>query len=104
MALKWREVAEKEEYKALPDADKAKAKIAYFYDVVAPNVPEEQVKAVRSSFLNDTARLEIDKAKPSFIKEVVGKSILKLPQRVAGIAIGAMNSPLSFAWSSMSAP
>lgn len=104
MSLKWRDVIEKQEYKALPDAEKSQVKLEYFYDVVAPQIPqEENVNDIRSEFLQDAAKIEIDQGKPSFIKDVIGQTIAKSPKRVAGIALGAVNSPLAFVWGSQAA-
>jgi len=103
MPLKWNEVTAKKEYQELPDSDKAQTKLQYFYDVVAPQVPEEEVISVRSEFLNDVARQEIKQNEQSWLKELVIKPILKLPERATGIGLGAVNSPLAFTWGALEA-
>lgn len=55
MVLKWSQVVEKDEFKALPDAEKESARQEYFNSVVAPNVPPEDLESVRGQFDEDTS-------------------------------------------------
>ncbi|KKM81276.1 hypothetical protein LCGC14_1331470, partial [marine sediment metagenome] len=103
MPLSWREVIDNDEYKALTVSEQAKLKVNYFNELVSPSIEASNIGNARNEFFNFTKQLEIEKEKPSFIKEVIGKSLLKLPQRVAGMALGAMNTPLAFIWGSQTA-
>jgi hypothetical protein len=50
MAKAWKDVIQSPEYNALTPSDKAAAQNQYFNEVVAPNVPEEQIDAVFNQF------------------------------------------------------
>lgn len=62
MATTWSEVAAKPEYQALSDEDKEATRNLYFQDVVAPQVPTDQLEATRTAFDEDT--------KPTLMKSV----------------------------------
>jgi hypothetical protein len=52
MAKKWAEVVKSEGYQKLPDAEKTAAQEQYFSQIVAPNVPEEDIGIAREQFFN----------------------------------------------------
>ena len=99
----WQEVTQNPEYQTLPFADREKAKAQYFNDVVRPNVPEKHVGLANEQFFSDARKHDIEKDEPFFIRDVVGKSLLELPSRVAGVGLGVVNSPLAFIWGSQRA-
>jgi len=55
MAKKWAEVVDSEAFQALPDDQKEVARNQYFDSVVAPQVPETDLDAVRQQFLSTTS-------------------------------------------------
>jgi hypothetical protein len=55
MAKKWAEVVGSEAFQALPDDQKEVARNQYFNSVVAPQVPETDLDAVRQQFLSTTS-------------------------------------------------
>jgi hypothetical protein len=55
MALKWSDVAANPAFQALSFDEQEEARNQYFNEVVAPRVPRDEVDAVRSAFLADTA-------------------------------------------------
>ncbi|WP_148661727.1 hypothetical protein [Roseateles chitosanitabidus] len=50
MPLKWNEVIQKPEFKALSPEDQEAARAQYFNEVVAPQVPKEHIDVARSQF------------------------------------------------------
>ena len=54
MAKAWSEVVDSDTYQALPDADKAAARDQYFNQVVAPQVPKNDIEIARKQFLDST--------------------------------------------------
>jgi len=52
MAKKWAEVVKSEGYQKLPDAEKTAAQEQYFSQIVAPNVPEEDIGVAREQFFS----------------------------------------------------
>lgn len=54
MVKKWSDVAASPEYNALPDDQKQEARSQYFFTVVAPAVPADDLLAVRKQFDADT--------------------------------------------------
>jgi hypothetical protein len=54
MPKKWSEVVANPEYQALPDDQKEAARAQYFQEVVAPQVPADQLQAARAEFDADT--------------------------------------------------
>ena len=86
--LPWKAVEKKEEYRGLSTTNQARAKLQYFDTVVAPQLPENEYEDARGEFLNYTGRLEIEKSRPSFWREVVAQTLLKAPQRALGIGVG----------------
>ena len=55
MAKKWADVVGSEAFQALPDDQKEVARNQYFDSVVAPQVPETDLDAVRQQFLSTTS-------------------------------------------------
>ncbi|MES2319952.1 MAG: PLxRFG domain-containing protein [Pseudomonadota bacterium] len=68
-APKWTAVIAKPEYQAMPDADKAAARAAYFQAFVEPNVPPEQRSAYRTWFDGEASKAE-GAAKPGVWKSI----------------------------------
>ena len=65
---KWSEVAASPAFKALADADKDKARQAYFNEVIAPDVAPDKFNAAREQFYRDSgfgARLSTDPERQS---------------------------------------
>jgi hypothetical protein len=103
MAIAWEEVTKKPEYQELSFGEREKAKVQYFNQVVRPRVPEVDMGSARNQFIAHTRKFDIQENEPSFIRDVVGKTILETPSRIAGVALGAVNSPLAFIWGSQRA-
>lgn len=57
MAKKWAEVVKSEGYQKLPDAEKTAAQEQYFSQIVAPNVPEEDIGIAREQFFTYASSL-----------------------------------------------
>ena len=99
MTTSWLEVSKKEEYLKLAPEQREIAKGQYFDSVVAPRVPGKDLELARGQFFNHTKRMDIKDEVPSWIdKQVSG--MIRGTQRIAGVGIGIVNSPLAFVWGS----
>ena len=87
-ALSWKDVEAKKEYQDLIPENKAAAKQQYFDMIVAPQIPEAQQGMIRQQFIDYTKRLENERQRPGFTRQMFADS-LKIGKRGAGIAVGA---------------
>ena len=105
MPLPWKQVAEKEEFKALSIPDQAKARVAYFEDVIKPSLPPDDdatMKAVRADFIRHTKDVDLEVNTPWYYSNIVKTPLLAIGKAV-GAGLGAVNSPLAFVWGSQTA-
>ncbi len=86
MARPWREVAQHPEFKALSPDQQEAARNQYFSEVVAPNVPTEDIASVRVAFDSDT--------KPTLIGSIIDAMTPGPDKSVADLAKTA--TPQSF--------
>jgi len=82
--LKWSEVIQKDEYKALPEMDKAQARVQYFRDVITPQVPEERRSDAMQQFFRDSADMETDKPSAWEHMKATGKAMVNVPMALVG--------------------
>ncbi len=91
MPLKWSEVIEKDEYKSLPETEKAYARIQYFNETIAPQVPEQDKAVVMGMFFKDAAKMETDTPGAWDAFKATGKALYRVP---AAITTGLAMFPL----------
>jgi hypothetical protein len=65
MAMKWSDVAANSAFQALSLGEQEEARNQYFNEVVAPQVPQEEVDSVRSSFLSETRPSPVPESAPA---------------------------------------
>lgn len=76
MAKKWVEVAASPEFNALAPQQQEEARQQYWREVVAPNVPQDQLQAVQSEFDTDTKpTIANPSAKPLDVEITGGQSV-----------------------------
>lgn len=72
MAKKWVEVAASPEFNALAPQQQEEARQQYWREVVAPNVPQEQLQAVQSEFDADTLPTIANPSAEPLVIDIVG--------------------------------
>lgn len=76
MAKKWVEVAASPEFNALEPQQQEEARQQYWREVVAPNVPQDQLQSVQSEFDADTLpTIANPSAKPLDVEITGGQSV-----------------------------
>lgn len=80
----WDEVIKLPEIQALPFEHREAARNQYFLDVVAPEVPTEQLDAARAAFDADT--------KPSLLNQAIERISNLLPKKPAAPNVGELDS------------
>ena len=85
MTKKWAEVVNSEGYQKLPDAEKTAAQEQYFSQIVAPNVPEDDIDIARKQFFDYASGLST-KAKAS--ANVPSKNVGGPEDRLSGNNFG----------------
>lgn len=90
MALPWDEVIKKPEFQALSSGEQEDTRNQYFDSVVAPHIPQDELKSVRQQFDSDTTGTatasDIGKAVMggfANIVEATGKGVAMLPGETA---------------------
>ena len=89
---KWSEIIQKDEYKTLPEIDKANARVQYFREVLSPQVPQEMQQDVMGAFFKDSAEMETEGPSVWEHMKATGKALYTVPAAIVG---GLVQLPIS---------
>lgn len=87
--LSWDEVSESKQYQSLSDEDKSAAQEQYWVDVVAPNIPEDDLETARSQFYG-YAQQGAAMAPEDGLGASLGKVLENTPERFLKMGGGLM--------------